>query len=161
MTTPVAPDATPPATPPVPAAPAQVEDKTDKTDWKAEARKHEARAKENASAAGELAKLKQSQMSETDRLNAQLTESQQAASKATNEALRWRIAAKHGISDDDAETFLVGTDEASLTKQAERLKALATNAPPRSDPSQGARPGVPSGGPASDFADFMNNSMRQ
>lgn len=36
-------------------------------------------------------------------------------------ALRSRIQAKHGISDEDAALFLTATDEATLTKQAERL----------------------------------------
>ena len=36
-------------------------------------------------------------------------------------ALRSRIQAKHGISDEDAALFLTATDEATLNKQAERL----------------------------------------
>lgn len=42
-------------------------------------------------------------------------------------ALRARIQAKHGISDEDAAVFLTATDEATLTKQAERLAALASD----------------------------------
>jgi hypothetical protein len=37
--------------------------------------------------------------------------------------LRWRIAAKHGITDEDAELFLTGTDADTLNKQAARLTA--------------------------------------
>jgi hypothetical protein len=48
------------------------------------------------------------------------------AAKAEAEALRWRIAAKHGITDDDAELFLTGTDEETLTRQAERFNELST-----------------------------------
>lgn len=51
--------ATPPATPPAPAG--------DGTDWKAMARQWEQRAKENKTAAEELAALKASQMSEQER----------------------------------------------------------------------------------------------
>lgn len=40
---------------------------------------------------------------------------------ARSEALRLRIAVKHGISDEDADLFLTGTDESTLTKQAQRL----------------------------------------
>ena len=54
----------------------------------------------------------------------------QEAAAAKAEALRWRIAAKHGISDEDAETFLTGSDEESLTKQAQRLASLATTSNP-------------------------------
>ena len=41
--------------------------------------------------------------------------------KSRADALRLRIAAKHGISDDDADLFLTGTDEDTLTRQAQRL----------------------------------------
>lgn len=59
------------------------------------------------------------------------------AARAEAEALRWRIAAKHGISDDDAELFLTGTDEDTLSRQAERFKELSFK------PSKGTHvPGV-------------------
>ena len=46
-------------------------------------------------------------------------EQQIAASQ--REALRRRVQAAHGISDEDADLFLTGTDEESLTAQAKRL----------------------------------------
>lgn len=59
------------------------------------------------------------------------------AAKAEADALRWRIAARHGISDEDAELFLTGADEETLSRQAERFKELA------SKPSKGTHvPGV-------------------
>lgn len=61
---------------------------------------------------------------------------------AKAEALRLRTAIKHGISDEDAELFLTGTDEETLTRQAERLAermAAAGPSVPKPDPSQGAR----------------------
>lgn len=59
------------------------------------------------------------------------------AARAEAEALRWRIAAKHGISDDDAELFLTGSDEETLSRQAERFKELSFK------PSKGTHvPGV-------------------
>jgi len=73
----------------------------------------------------ELDKISKANMSELEKAQASAAENLKAAEAARSEALRWRIAAKHGISDEDAETFLTGTDEASLTKQAERLAALA------------------------------------
>lgn len=45
-----------------------------RTDWKAEARKWEARAKENKDAAEELARLKESQMTEAEKAAAHLAE---------------------------------------------------------------------------------------
>ena len=87
----------------------------------------------------QLDEIKKSQMSDLEKAQAVAQEFQQAADKANAEALRWRIAAKHGISDEDAETFLTGSDEASLTRQAERLSALnnATPATPKPDRTQG------------------------
>lgn len=38
-----------------------------------------------------------------------------------HEALKRRVQAAHGISDEDADLFLTGTDEESLTAQAKRL----------------------------------------
>lgn len=90
-------------------------------DWKAKAREWEKRAKENSSAAARLAELEESQKSEAQKLADAKTAAEQAAAEAKADALRWRIAAKHGITDDDAELFLTGSDEGTLTKQAERL----------------------------------------
>lgn len=52
-------------------------------------------------------------------------ERERDAAKA--EAVRWKVAAKHGISDEDAELFLTGTDEETLSKQAERLAQHASD----------------------------------
>lgn len=90
-------------------------------DWKAKAREWETRAKANKTAADELASLKAAQMTEQERLTAQLTEVTQQAETARTEALRLRIAVRHGVSDEDAELFLTGTDEETLTRQAQRL----------------------------------------
>lgn len=105
----------PPADPPV-----------DETDWKAEARKWEQRAKENKSAADKLAEFEAANKSEIEKANDAKTAAEQRAAKAEAESLRWKVAAKHGISDEDAELFLTGTDEETLTRQAQRLTARAT-----------------------------------
>jgi len=44
-----------------------------------------------------------------------------AATRTT--ALRAQVQARHGIADEDAELFLTGSDEETLTRQAERLAA--------------------------------------
>lgn len=106
-----------PAPPPQAAQPAE-------TDWKAEAKKWEARAKENKGAADRLAQLEESQKTEAQKLADRATKAEQSAATATAEALRWRIAARNGISDEDAEIFLTGATEEALTRQAERLVAL-------------------------------------
>lgn len=62
----------------------------EKTDWKAEARKWESRAKKNSEAAAELDALKKAQMSETERLQAELAEAK--AQAAAYEAEQQRTA---------------------------------------------------------------------
>jgi len=61
-------------------------------DWKAKAREWESKAKANKTAADELASLKASQMSEQERLTAQLAELQKANEQARLEAMRYRVA---------------------------------------------------------------------
>jgi hypothetical protein len=90
-------------------------------DWKAKAREWEKRAKANADAATRLTQIEESQKSETQKLADAKTAAEKAAAEAQADALRWRIAAKHQISDEDAELFLTGIDEETLTKQAKRL----------------------------------------
>lgn len=89
-------------------------------------------------------------LTELEKAQREAAENKDAAAKATTEALRWRLAARHGISDEDASLFLVGTDEATLTAQAERvaarLAAPGTPPAPRTpspDGSQGAQPPTP------------------
>lgn len=58
------------------------------------------------------------------------------------EALRWRVAATKGIDPEDVELFLTGTDEDTLTKQAERL-AERVQTPGNRVPGEGTTPTTP------------------
>ena len=58
-------------------------------------------AKDNRLKAAELDKLKVAQMSDLERTQAELAAIRTEAESARAEALRWRIAASHGISDAD------------------------------------------------------------
>ena len=71
--------------------------------------------------AARLDEIEAANKSEIERANDAKAAAEQRAAKAEADALRLRVAAKHGISDEDADLFLTGTDEATLTKQAERL----------------------------------------
>jgi hypothetical protein len=62
---------------------------------------------------------------ETEKLAERAATAERERDEAKAAALRLRIAAKHGISDEDADLFLTGTDEATLAKQAERLAQRA------------------------------------
>lgn len=135
--------------------------------WKSKAREQEKRAKENAAAAVKLAEFEDAQKTESQRLTEAAEAARNDAAQARAEALRLRIAAKHGISDEDADTFLTGADEDTLTRQAERLSSLAqstdnANRPgPRPDLSQGARDGsATAGDPAQQFAQFLGAQLR-
>lgn len=68
-----------------------------------------------------LSDLEAAGKSDTDRVNERIATLERETNEARTEALRMRIAAKHKISDEDAELFLTGSDEATLTKQAKRL----------------------------------------
>ena len=124
---------------------------------KAEREARKAAERAAADLQSQLEQIQQSQMSDLERAQTQARTYEEAATKAQAEALRWRIAAKHGISDDDAETFLTGSDEASLTRQAERLASLATTAPttPKPDRTQGG-----SGEPPALNSDALEDALR-
>lgn len=77
-------------------------------------------------------------LSDLEKAQKQAQDAQEAAAKATAEALRFRVAAKHGITDEDADLFLTGTDAETLEKQAARLMER-TPTSPKPDPSQGAK----------------------
>jgi hypothetical protein len=114
------------ATPEAPAtedAPAQ--EQSPEIDWKAKAREWERRAKENTSAAKRLAEIEEASKSEAQKVADRLAAAEKVAADARQEALRLRIAARFQISDDDADLFLTGSDEETLTKQAERLAGRA------------------------------------
>lgn len=135
--------------------------------WKNKAREQEKRAKDNSAAATELATLKAAQQTAEERLASERDAAKREADEARAETLRYKVATKFNISADDAETFLTGTDEDTLTKQAERLATLAksadsTSPAPRPDLSQGSRSApAQSGGPAQDFARFIEGQLNK
>lgn len=148
--------------------------KADASKARAEAAKYRVEARAGADAKARLADIENANKSEAQRLQDAATAAAKEAADARVEALRWRIAANHGISTDDAELFLTGADEATMTHQAEVLAAknkvttpagtpAATAAPtpaprPRADLSQGAQ-GAKSIDPASSFAAFFKGQL--
>lgn len=108
-------------TPDAPEAPAQ--EQKPETDWKAQARKWEQRARENSKAAERLAEIEEANKSEAQKTAERLAALEQEATDARREAMRLRIATRYSIGDEDADLFLTASDEETLTKQAERLAA--------------------------------------
>jgi len=101
----------------------------------------EARTKAERAAAelqAKLDKIEAANMSDLERAQKEAADAKAAAAKAVTDALRFRVAAQHGISEEDAELFLTGDDADTLTKQATRLKER-TPTSPKPDPTQGAQ----------------------
>lgn len=112
-----------------------------------ESAKYRTEAKANAEAAAKLAEIEDAQKSDAQRAADRIAELESAAAAAQADALRFKIATKHGITDEDAELFLTGSDEATLTRQAERLAArVAKSDPPPVGvyvPNSGHQPSPP------------------
>lgn len=86
-----------------------------------EAAKYRTEAKANAEAAKRLADIEEAQKTEAEKVADKLRTLEAERDAATRDALRFKVASKFGIDDADVELFLTGTDEDTLTKQAERL----------------------------------------
>jgi len=89
--------------------------------WKQKAREQEKRAKENATAATELAGIRDAQKSESQKAAERIQFLEAGLSAAQGDTLRFKVASKYGIDDEDVALFLTGSNEETLTKQAERL----------------------------------------
>lgn len=131
--------------------------------WKAKAREQEKRAKENADAVAELAKIKESQKSEAEKAADRLRELESEAASAKQEAARFKVAAKFAISDDFID-FLTGEDEEVLTEQAKKLSKIAEDAgkprAPKPDPNQG-RAATLNASTADQFAAAFNDAFNR
>jgi hypothetical protein len=124
---------------------------------RAEAAKYRTEAKANADAAKKLTELEEAQKSETQKLADRVAKAEQDAEAARREALRYRVAAKFQVSDEDAELFLTGTDEDTLTKQAQRLTERAEQQKKNGNhvPREGAAPAKPVVDERAAFAAFL------
>lgn len=105
-----------------------------------------------------LDEINRANESAIERAQREAKEAQEAAAKATADAVRFRVAAKHGISDEDADLFLTGTDADTLERQAARL-VERTPSTPRPDPTQGAKGEAAKGTPADSFAEFFRSNI--
>ena len=108
-------------TTPKPQPPAQEAE----TDWKAEARKWEQRAKDNKSAAERLAELEQAQMSESEKAAARVRAAEERAAELEVANSRKDLAIEHRLSSEDAELLEGMTDVDAMRRVAERLARQA------------------------------------
>ena len=118
-------------------------DATQGTDWKAQARKWEARAKEaqaDRDAAAKWREYELSQKSEHEKLSDLLAEEKAKSDSATAKLLRYEVAANKGIPA-DALDLLAGSTREELEAQADKLLSLIADQSkpktPRPDENQG------------------------
>lgn len=126
--------------PDAPQGPAQDPPAKPETDWKAEAKKWETRAKENKSAAERLAQFEESQKSEQQKLLERAEAAERERDQVRTEALRLRIAADKGLTPKQA-ARLRGSSEEELLADADELLAEFPTGPrrPSGDVGQGPR----------------------
>lgn len=91
--------------------------------WKQKSREQEARAKANADAAQELATIRESQKSESEKQADATARAVKDAADARAEALAYKVAAAHGVTPDNFDLLGTGTEEA-ITARAERIGGL-------------------------------------
>lgn len=136
------------------------QDSTPETDWKAEARKWESRAKENLKnaranedAAKRLAELEEAQKTEAERVAERLAAAEKRAEELEAKAVRAEIAAAKGIP---LAVLEAGTPEeladAVLEFKAEQAKGPVI-------PSQTRAPEKASTGTAGSFARFVEGAL--
>lgn len=93
-----------------------------------------------------------------ERAQREAKEAQESAATATLTAFREAAVKFGGISEDDADLFLTGTDVETLQKQAARLMERTPTAP-RPDPSQGGRGEPAKGSTADQFAAAISDAL--
>ena len=148
---------------PAQAAPAPATDapKVDETDWKAEARKWEQRAKENTTAAKKLAEIEEASKTAEQKAAERLAAAEKAATEAEAKVLRRDIALEHKLTATDAALLDSITDEGAMRALAERLAVNDAPAGPRQpkpDPNQGRAAGAPESS-GEQFAAFFTSQL--
>lgn len=136
---------------PKPEAPARdAEPAEDTTDWKAEARKWESRAKEHSKAAARLAEIEDANKTEAQRATEAMQDAVERAAKAEARALRREVAldprgdgSMPALSSADAALLDGITDEDAMRSLAVRLATPAPQAPGNTAPLEGATPKQP------------------
>jgi hypothetical protein len=94
--------------------------------WKNKSREQEKRAKENAAAARELAEIKESQKTESEKAADRIAKAEAEVASVpakVSDALREHLVTLHEIDKDDAELFLTANEPELLLKQVTRLLA--------------------------------------
>lgn len=136
---------------------ASAETQGQETDWKAQARKWESRAKANSEAADKLAAIEDANRSESERFAAQLAQAQQTAATSATEAARLRVALTKGLPPELA-TRLQGDDEEQMSADADTLLSLIPQQRPADKLAR--RPGESANGAAGSSGTTTTNAAR-
>lgn len=126
-------------------AQADVAPEVDSTDWKAESRKWEQRAKENSTAAKRLAQIEEAQKTAEQKAAEREAAAEQRAIEAEMKAMRREVALEHRLSSEDAALLDAVADEEAMQALAKRL--ATTEGKPKSGnyvPTEGRNPQTPS-----------------
>lgn len=118
-----------PAQPAAEAEPKPTPPAREETDWKAEARKWESRAKENSEAAKRLAEIEDANKSEMQRASEARDAAEARAKAAESAVLRRDVALEHGLSKDDAALLEGVNSEEAMRALAARLAVKQGDAP--------------------------------
>lgn len=142
----------------------QPQGEANETDWKAEARKWEKRAKDAQGlreAAEKWAEYEASLKPAQERLAEELAATKAEAESARTALLRYEVAAEKGIPA-DAVKLLNGTSREELEEAADSLLALIANQSkpksPKPDPAQG-RPATGGATTADQFANALGDLL--
>jgi hypothetical protein len=162
-----APGATPTPTPqppqgdPAPAAEDKPLGENGEKALKAEREARTAAEKQATALQKQLDDIAAANLSDLEKAQKQAKDAQDAAAKASAEALRYRIAAEKGITD-NVDLILTASDEETMRKQADLWSSRkdGTAPGPRPDLSQGAQ-GITAAGtsPEQEFANFLGAQM--
>jgi hypothetical protein len=144
-----------------PQEPAQEPAAKPEIDWKAEARKHEQRAKENAAKAKQFDELLESQKSEAQKLADRAAQAEAERDAAKLEALRVKVGAAKKLPADVVD-LLKGDTEEELAAHADRLaEHFKASVRPSGPADQGPRGTAPAATPRDEFAAFVKQQMGQ
>ena len=146
-----------PETPQPENAPAQ------ETDWQAEARKWEARAKSNKAAADKLSEIEESKKTEIQKATERAEQAERQLQELERERNRLTVIAKHGIPE-DYQDLIKGDSDEELAASAEKVKALIDSATQRQGAEQAsyvipAEGGAPTALPLN--GDGIESSLRK
>jgi hypothetical protein len=121
-----------PAEPKAPEAPKPADPAQDSTDWKAEARKWESRAKENSSAAQRLAEIEEAKKTDEQKVADRIAAAEKRAADLEVKATRAEVAAAKGIPVE----LLHGSTKEELEAAADALIAFKGHQQPEPAPEK-------------------------